>query len=138
MPRIVVDFYGFHDKYKRDFLSIEKVFQRIEPMIKNAGYTIVKRHEIHDHGADWANITLVIYRLNVNSNTATGLYSYVGSVNVFGKQVLGRTTRSALDTNPIWTRGYNGFGPPSELGRMVDYYGKMTQAFLENLPGRRR
>ena len=138
VPRIVIDFYGFDPKYKRDFLSIEQVIEKVEPLIRNAGYTVVKRHDVHDNGRDWANVKVVIYRLIVNSNTATGLYSYVGSVNVFSKDALGMASRDALDTNPLWTRGYNGFGPPSELGRLVDYYGKMTRDFLKNLPGRRR
>ena len=138
VPRIVIDFYGFDPKYKRDFLSIEQVIEEVEPLIRNAGYTVVKRHDVHDNGRDWANVKVVIYRLIVNSNTATGLYSYVGSVNVFNKDALGMASRAALDTNPLWTRGYNGFGPPSELGRLVDYYGKMTKDFLKNLPGRRR
>ncbi len=66
----------------------------------------------------------------VNENSATGLYSYAGSLNVFGADALRLAPRAALDMQPTWSKGHNGLGPPSDLRWMLDHYEKMTAAFL--------
>ena len=107
-------------------------------MFRSAGYEIVKRDQVHDAGWTWNNVRLVIYRLTVNENTATGLYSWAGSVNVLDTATLKLSLPRALKEPPLWTDGENGLGPPGDLRRMVGYYVEMTRAFLNNRPGRMR
>ncbi|MCZ6665057.1 MAG: hypothetical protein O7B81_07120 [Gammaproteobacteria bacterium] len=129
-PRIVVDFYGFHPKFSRYALTPERVMHEVEPMLTNAGYEIVKRHDVHDVGRAWTNVKLLVFKLYVNENTATGLYSYVGSVNFFRDETVLLGLREAIDTKALWTRGQNGLGPPTDLQYLVDRFATLTQDFL--------
>lgn len=131
-PRIVVDFYGFHPKFSRYALTPERVMHEVEPMLTNAGYEIVKRHDVHDVGRAWSNVKLLVFKLYVNENTATGLYSYIGSVNFFRDEAVLLGLREAIDTKALWTRGQNGLGPPTDLQYLVDRFATLTQDFLRD------
>lgn len=129
-PRVIVDFYGFEHKFEQYYLTIERVEEQVYPLLRRAGYEIVKRDQYHDHGADWTNVRLLVYKLYVNENTATGLYSYIGSLHLLPQETVMMRLSDAVQLNPIWTRGQNGLGPPTDLRYLIDRFKKMTEAFL--------
>ena len=137
-PRVVVDFQGFHPKYGRDGLTRDLLFKNVAPMIRGAGYEIVTRGQVHDANYTWTNVKLMAYRLSVSENTANGLYSYAGSLNILEDANLRISLSAALDKPPLWTRGHSGLGPPTHLRILLDRMVDITRAFIENRPGRRR
>lgn len=129
-PRLIVDFYGFEHKFRQYYLTIERIEEKVYPLLRNAGYELVKRDVYHDYGADWTNVRMLVYKLYVNENTATGLYSYIGSVHLLPEETVMMRLSEAIQLNPIWTRGQNGLGPPTDLRYMIDRFTKMTEAFI--------
>ena len=125
-------------KYGRDGLTRDLLFKKVAPLIHGAGYEIVTRGQVHDANYAWTNVKLMAYRLSVNENTATGLYSYAGSLNILEDASLRTSLSAALDKPPQWTRGHSGLGPPTDLRTLLDRLVDITQAFVENRPGRRR
>ena len=85
---------------------------------------------MHDVGRAWSNVKLLVFKLYVNENTATGLYSYIGSVNFFRDETVLLGLREAIDTKALWTRGQNGLGPPTDLQYLVDRFATLTKDFL--------
>ena len=85
-----------------------------------------------DVGRAWSNVKLLVFKLYVNENTATGLYSYIGSVNFFRDETVLLGLREAIDTQALWTRGQNGLGPPTDLYYLVDRYATLTKDFLRD------
>ncbi|MGE0485609.1 MAG: protein kinase [Gammaproteobacteria bacterium] len=136
--RVVFDYWGFEPRYRVHGLTIDTVYAAIAPLFEAAGYTIVKRDQVHDAGWTWNNIDLVIYRLTVNENTATGQYSWAGSVNVFDGGLLKVSLQQALASPTKWTLSRRGLGPPTDLQHMVEHFVEMTRNFLANQPGRLR
>jgi hypothetical protein len=138
VQRVVFDYWGFDPRYKVHGLSIDTVYAAIAPLFEAAGYTIVKRDQVHDAGWTWNNVDLVIYRLTVNENTATGQYSWAGSLNVYDGDLLRVSLQQALASPSTWTLSRNGLGPPTDLQRLVDHFVEMTRNFLAKQPGRLR
>jgi serine/threonine protein kinase len=132
-PRVVLDFVGFEPKYASYFVTPQRVQQSVVPLLQQAGYEVVGREAAQITGVASTQLKLLIFRLTVNENTATGLYSYAGSLNVFPDDALGLDPRAALNTRPTWTQGYNGLGPPSDLRWMLDHYARMTSAFVAEI-----
>jgi len=137
-PRVVIDFMGFHPKYAREGLTRDLVFAEVAPIVRGAGFEIVTRGEVHDANYRWTNVKLLAYRLSVSENTANGLYSYAGSLNVFKDASLRESLAAVMDTAPLWNRGHNGLGPPTDLRILRDHLVEMARAFVQNRPGRRR
>lgn len=136
-PRMVLDFYGFHPKYKRDGMDRDEIYRQVAPLIRAAGYDIVTRDMVHDANYKWTNVRIMAYRLNVNENTATGLYSYAGSLNIFPGDMVVLPIRTVLEKPAEWNRGDNGLGPPSDLSGLRNQYVEFTRAYLQNRPGQR-
>ncbi len=137
-PRLVLDYAGFHPKYAVHGLTRDSVEAAVAPLLRASGYDIVKRDEVHDAGWSWNNLRLLVFRLSVNENTATGLYSWAVSLNVLDKPALRLSLPQAMETPAEWTRSRNGLGPPTDLQQMVGLYREMSQAWLANRPGRVR
>ena len=76
MPHLIVDFYGFEPKYDRYGVNIDRMLQAVRPFLIDAGWKLVKRYEVNTKD----NVKLLVFKLHVNENTASGLYSYAGSV----------------------------------------------------------
>jgi len=137
-PRLVLDYAGFHPKYAVHGLTRDSVEAAVAPLLRASGYDIVKRDEVHDAGWSWNNLRLLVFRLSVNENTATGLYSWAVSLNVLDKPALRLSLPQAMETPAEWTRSRNGLGPPTNLQQMVGLYREMSEAWLSNRPGRVR
>jgi len=137
-PRLVLDYAGFHPKYAVHGLTRDSVEAAVAPLLRASGYDIVKRDEVHDAGWSWNNLRLLVFRLSVNENTATGLYSWAVSLNVLDKPALRLSLPQAMETPAEWTRSRNGLGPPTDLQQMVGLYREMSEAWLSNRPGRVR
>ncbi|MEQ8659395.1 MAG: hypothetical protein RLW62_01120, partial [Gammaproteobacteria bacterium] len=137
-PRVVLDYAGFHPKYAVHGLTRDTVEAAVAPLLRAAGYDIVKRDAVHDAGWTWNNLRLVVFRLTVNENTATGLYSWAIAVNVYDQPALRLSLSRALETPHEWTQSRNGLGPPTDLQQMVGMYEEMSSAWLARLPGRVR
>ena len=114
------------------------MFAEVAPIVRGAGFEIVTRGEVHDANYRWTNVKLLAYRLSVSENTANGLYSYAGSLNVFKDASLRESLAAVMDTAPLWNRGHNGLGPPTDLRILRDHLVEMARAFVQNRPGRRR
>ncbi|MEQ8497481.1 MAG: hypothetical protein RLW42_24960, partial [Gammaproteobacteria bacterium] len=137
-PRVVLDYAGFHPKYAVHGLTRDSVEAAVAPLLRAAGYDIVKRDAVHDAGWTWSNLRLIVFRLTVNENTATGLYSWAAGINVYDKPALRLALSRALETPHEWTQSRNGLGPPTDLQQMVGFYEAMSRAWLSGLPGRVR
>ncbi|MEM7541854.1 MAG: protein kinase [Pseudomonadota bacterium] len=138
ISRVVFDFDGFHPKYARQSVTVERLIDKIQPIFKRGGYTIVSRTDVHDENYRWTNLSLVIFKLSVNENSANGLYSYASSLNVYGHDLITLPTREVLEIRPDWTKGYNGLGPESDLRFVMEHFVKMSESFVKRRPGRRR
>lgn len=130
VPRVLLEFVGFDHRYETYFVTPRRVTQMVVPLLQQAGYRVVTRADLQTAGIAPTNLKVLIFRLMVNENSATGLYSYAGSLHVFGPDVLRLAPRAALDMQATWSKGHNGLGPPSDLRWMLDHYEKMTAAFL--------
>ncbi len=137
-PRMVLDFHGFHPRYAREGMTRDLLYQQVAPLVAGAGYEIVTRGDVHDANYKWTNVKLMAYRLSVNENTATGLYSYAGSLLVLPRDTLILPLTAAMDRSPVWNRGHNGLGPPTDLRKLFDQFVDMTRAYLSHRPGIRR
>ena len=126
VPRLIVDFYGFEPKYDRYGVNIDRMLQAVRPLLIDAGWKLVKRYEVNTKD----NVKLLVFKLHVNENTASGLYSYAGSVNLLGKENMFQDVAIAIRSNPIWTRGINGMGQPSDLRWLPQRFAQLVKTFL--------
>ena len=126
VPRLIVDFYGFEPKYDRYGVNIDRMLQAVRPLLIDAGWKLVKRYEVNTKD----NVKLLVFKLHVNENTASGLYSYAGSVNLLGKENMFQDVAIAIRSNPIWTRGINGIGQPSDLRWLPQRFAQLVKTFL--------
>lgn len=80
----------------------------------------------------------MIVRLYVSENTATGLFSWISSLDILDTPALRLSLAAALEQPLEWTQRMNGLGAPTELQRLVGHYTTMARSYVAAHPARIR